>query len=85
MNAQNLEVVENLAEELNEEFEHVLSANVTSKGNLHLALRTRKHMDEYEAEETLMGILDYASEKFNVDFNIKNFYQSALIVEVFEY
>ena len=41
--------------------------------------------EEYEVEEMLRGVLDYASEKFNVDFSIKNFYQNALIVEAFEY
>ena len=60
-------------------------ANVTQKGNLHIALKTRKHYDEFEVEEMLRGVLDYASEKFNVDFSIKNFYQNALIVEAFEY
>ena len=83
-NAQN-QLMEEIAEELNEEFRSMVIANVTQKGNLHIALKTRKHFEEYEVEEMLRGVLDYASEKFNVDFSIKNFYQSALIVEVFEY
>ena len=83
-NAQN-QLMEEIAEELNEEFRSMVIANVTQKGNLHIALKTRKHYDEYEVEEMLSGVLDYASEKFNVDFSIKNFYQSAIIAEVFEY
>ena len=83
-NAQN-QLMEEIAEELNEEFHSMVVANVTQKGNLHIALKTRKHYDEYEIEEMLRGVLDYASEKFNVDFSIKNFYQSAIIAEVFEY
>ena len=83
-NAQN-QLMEEIAEELNEEFRSMVIANVTQKGNLHIALKTRKHYDEFEVEEMLRGVLDYASEKFNVDFSIKNFYQSAIIAEVFEY
>lgn len=83
-NAQN-QLMEEIAEELNEEFRSMVVANVTQKGNLHIALKTRKHYDEFEVEEMLRGVLDYASEKFNVDFSIKNFYQSAIIAEVFEY
>ena len=83
-NAQN-QLMEEIAEELNEEFRSMVIANVTQKGNLHIALKTRKHFEEYEVEEMLRGVLDYASEKFNVDFSIKNFYQSAIIAEVFEY
>lgn len=83
-NAQN-QLIENIAEELNEEFRSMVIANVTQKGNLHVAIKTRKHMEEYEVEELLSGVLDYASEKFNVDFSIKNFYQNAIIAEVFEY
>ena len=83
-NAQN-QLMEEIAEELNEEFRSMVIANVTQKGNLHIALKTRKHYEEYEIEEMLRGVLDYASEKFNVDFSIKNFYRSAIIAEVFEY
>ena len=83
-NAQN-QLMEEIAEELNEEFRSMVIANVTQKGNLHIALKTRKHYDEFEVEEMLRCVLDYASEKFNVDFSIKNFYQSAIIAEVFEY
>lgn len=83
-NTQN-QLMEEIAEELNEEFHSMVIANVTQKGNLHIALKTRKHYDEFEVEEMLRGVLDYASEKFNVDFSIKNFYQSAIIAEVFEY
>ena len=83
-NAQN-QLMEEIAEELNEEFHSMVVANVTQKGNLHIALKTRKHYEEFEIEEILRGVLDYASEKFNVDFSIKNFYQSAIIAEVFEY
>ena len=83
-NTQN-QLIEEIAEELNEEFHSMVVANVTQKGNLHIALKTRKHFEEYEVEEMLRGVLDYASEKFNVDFSIKNFYQSAIIAEVFEY
>lgn len=83
-NAQN-QLIENIAEELNEEFHSMVVANVTQKGNLHVAIKTRKHMDMYEVEELLNGVLDYASEKFNVDFSIMNFYQSAIIAKVIEY
>ena len=45
-NAQN-QLMEEIAEELNEEFRSMVIANVTQKGNLHIALKTRKHYEEY--------------------------------------
>lgn len=77
--------VERIVEDMNEEFGSMLVADVTAKGSIQISIRTRKYMDMYEVEELLMGVFDYVSDKFNVDFSVVNYYKRALIVEVIEY
>lgn len=79
------ELVKNICEEVNEEFKYLVQADATQHGNIQLTLKTRKHLDEGEVEERLMGVFDYVSDKFNVDFSVVNYYKRALIVEVITY
>lgn len=81
----NLGLVNKICEEVNETFYHLVEANITTKGNIQLSLKTRKYVDEYEVEEQLSGVFEYVAEKFNVDFTIINYYKRALIVEVDTY
>lgn len=80
-----MEVVTQIVETLNDEFEDLVVADVTPKGNIQISSRSRRYMDCYEIEETLSGILEYVVEKYNVDFNIINCNKNALIVQVFSY
>ena len=79
------ETVKAIVETLNEEFEQLVVADVTPKGNIQISSRSRRYMDCYELEETLGGILEYVVEKYNVDFSIINYNKNTLIVQVFSY
>lgn len=79
------ETVKEIVEVLNDEFEHLVVADVTPKGNIQISSRSRRYIEPYELEETLSGIIEYVVEQFNVDFQIVNYYKNALIVEVIEY
>lgn len=79
------DAVKDIVEVLNDEFEQILVADVTPKGNIQISSRSRRYMDCYELEEMLSGILEYVVERFNVDFNIVNYNKNTLIVEVYNY
>ena len=79
------ETVKAIVETLNEEFEQLVVADVTPKGNIQISSRSRRYMDCYELEEMLSGILEYVVDKHNVDFNVINYHKNGLIVEVFTY
>ena len=79
------QVLNEIVQTLNDEFEQLVVADVTPKGNIQISSRSRRYMDCYELEEMLSGIMEYVVEQFNVDFQIVNYYKNALIVQVFSY
>lgn len=79
------DTVKDIVKVLNDEFEQILVADVTPKGNIQISSRSRRYMDCYELEEMLSGIFEYVVERFNVDFNIVNYNKNTLIVEVYNY
>ena len=79
------DTVQQIVEALNDEFEDLVVADVTPRGNIQISSRSRRYMDCHELEEMLSGILEYVVEKYNVDFNIINYNKNTLIVQVFEY
>lgn len=85
VNENQMNLVEEIAEEVNEEFRSLVCANVTSKGNLSLQLKTHKRYDEYEIEDMLSGVFEYVTEKYDVDFAITNFHKNTLVVEVMSF
>lgn len=80
-----MELLHDIVETLNEEFEQLLVADLTPKGNIQISSRSRRYMDCYELEEMLSGILEYVVEKYNVDFSIVNYNKNTMIIEVYTY
>ena len=81
----NLELVNKICEEVNETFYHLVEANITTKGNIQLSLKTRKYVDDYELEEMLQGVADYIADEFDVTLAFENYYKNSIVCSVIEY
>lgn len=80
----NNNILETIVEEINCKFDNFVIAQ--EKGNyLYLTLRGKRANNCWELEEIMEGVFEYAIKEFNVDFNIVNYNQKTLVVEVYTY
>lgn len=83
-NTTNNNILETIVEEINYKFEDFVIAQ--EEGNyLYLTLRGKRVNDCWELEELMEGVLEYATEEFDINFNIINYNQKTLVVEVYTY
>lgn len=85
MEKTNMELLENIVEEINEEFRYLCMATLTNKEKIQLTVKSRKHMDEYEVEELLQGVINYVSDEFDVTFAFDNYYKNSIVCSIVEF
>ena len=65
----NAQLLENIAEEINDVFNYQLNAEVHGEVLL-ISAKSKKQWDMEELEDLIGGSLEYVTERTNVDFNL---------------